>query len=151
MELVSDQLKRLAEIAWKGGLRGRSLEKHSLMVPFSECLDQLSHHSKALDEEAIRASINMEIFEYLKRTAQEGYKPGARKRQAIKEFVDTFFDGLYGGVYERNKALFLNDERRLRSAYLFYLWEQIPHKGESQSEEFAIDEPDGPDAEAASA
>ncbi len=151
VELVSDQLKRLSEIAWKGGLRGRSLEKHSLMVPFSECLDQLSHHSKALDEEAIRASINMEIFEYLKRTAQEGYKPGARKRQAIKEFVDTFFDGLYGGVYERNKALFLNDERRLRSAYLFYLWEQIPHKGESQSEEFAIDEPDGPDAEAASA
>ncbi|HEY7348053.1 MAG TPA: type I-D CRISPR-associated protein Cas10d/Csc3 [Ktedonobacterales bacterium] len=144
---VSDQLQQLATIAWAGGLRGRSLEKHSLMVPFNECLNQLSHPSKAFDEAAIRATINMEIFEYLKRTAKEGYKPGARKREAIRAFVDTFFDGLYGGVYDRNKALFLNDERRLRSAYLFYIWERIPHKGENLPEDSIIDEPDEPDSE----
>lgn len=149
---VSDQLKHLADIAWTGGLRGRSLEKHSLMVPFNECLNQLSHPSKAFDEAAIRATINMEIFEYLKRTASEGYKPGARKRQAVKDFVDRFFDGLYQGVYARNKAVFLNDERRLRSAYLFYLWERIPHKGESLPEEAPLDdEPDEPETTETSA
>jgi CRISPR-associated protein Csc3 len=127
VEQVSSQLKRLAGIAWLNGLRGRSLEKHSLMVPFDECMNQLSHTSQAFetDEDAIRATAITEIFEYLKRIAPEGYKPGAKKQQACEEFVDIFFTGLYRGVYQGSKPRLLNDERRLRAAFLFYLRKQI--------------------------
>ncbi|GIV97914.1 MAG: hypothetical protein KatS3mg057_2571 [Herpetosiphonaceae bacterium] len=135
VEKVSTQLKRLAEIAWTSGLRGRSLEKHSLMVPLDECFSQLNHPSKAFDEEALRAATVTEIFEYLKRTAQEGRRPGARKWNAVKMFVNTFFDGLYHGVYGGSKQHLLNDERRLRSAFFFYIQERIARKEPPPAEE----------------
>lgn len=138
---VSTQLKQLAEIAWTKRLRGRSLEKHSLMVPFDECLRQLGHPSKAFDDEAVRAATVIEIFEYLRRTAGEGYTPGGPKRAAVKTFVDLFFDGLFHGVYGGKRQLLLNDERRLRSAFLFYILEQSTRKAAAPAEAPEAPEP----------
>ena len=150
---VSDQLKRLAEIAWANGLRGRSLEKHSIMVPFDECLNQLSHTSQAFesDEDAIRATTITEIFEYLKRIAPEGYKPGAKKQNACEEFVEVFFSGLYRGVYQGSKARLLNDERRLRAAFLFYLRKQIQAYFEARKRGGVVEDDNDPQLEGESA
>ena len=43
-------------------------------------------------------------------------------------FVETFFSGVLDGVYSGNVRKLLADEKLLRSAFLFYVREQIPRK-----------------------
>ncbi|MCD6302942.1 MAG: hypothetical protein J7M15_05390, partial [Anaerolineae bacterium] len=67
--------------------------------------------------------------------AEEQYKPGRRKWEATKAFVGAFFADLLDGVYHGNVRRLLADEKLLRSAFLFYVREQIPHKREGESDE----------------
>jgi len=128
MAQLSTQLQRLAEIAWKNGLRGRSLERSSLLYPVGEVLAKLSHPGGHVDREALKAAAAQDIFDHLYRIADDRYKPGRKKSEAIKQFVDIWFNDVVEGVYGGNLRKLLADEKLIRSAFLFYVREQIPRK-----------------------
>lgn len=127
MTKLSEELQKLAEIAWSGGLRGRSLRKNSLMTPLDEILTKLNTRSEETDVELLRAATIEDIFEHMERISKE-YRPGRTKWEATEDFVNGFFDDVYQGVYKGNLRKLLADEKLLRSAYLFYVREQIPSK-----------------------
>jgi hypothetical protein len=133
MAELSEHLQRLAEIAWHNGLRGRSLEKSALLFPVSEVFQKLNHPSGVADRETLKASTAQDIFDHLTRIADERYKPGRKKWEATKSFVDGWFDDVLDEVYAGNQRKLLNDEKLIRSAYHFYIREQIPRK-EAQAE-----------------
>lgn len=128
MAELSKALERLAQIAWEGRLRGRSLRKNSLMAPLDEIFKKLGHHSEAADIEVLRAATVEDIFEHLERIADKQYRPGQRKWEATEAFVNGFFNNIYGGVYGGKLRKLLADEKLIRSAYMFYIREQIPGK-----------------------
>ncbi len=134
MTELSQQLQKLAEIAWQGGLRGKTLKKNSLMTALDHVFVKLNQRSQAFDDEALKAIIAEDIFEYLERIADEQYAPGKRKMGYASEFVNLFFDQVYHGVYQGNRARLLADEKLLRSAFMFYMRQQIPTK-QQESEE----------------
>jgi CRISPR-associated protein Csc3 len=134
MAELSTHLQKLAEISWQGGLRGKSLKKNSLMTPLDEIFKKLNLRSATLDEAALQAVIAEDIFEYLERIADEQYAPGKRKMNAASEFVDTFFRDVLHGVYQNNLAKLLTEEKQLRSAFMFYMRQQIPAKQAEQTE-----------------
>jgi CRISPR-associated protein Csc3 len=127
MAKLSEELEKLAEIAWNGGLRGRSLRKNALLMPLDEIFTKLNSHSDEADVELLRAATIEDIFEHLERIADE-YRPGRKKWEATEDFVNGFFDSIYRGVYGGKLQKLLADEKLLRSAYMFYVREQIPRK-----------------------
>ena len=137
MAELSKHLEKLAETAWQGGLRGKSLKKNSLIMPLDEVFQKLNMGSSAFDEAALRAVIIEDIFEYLERIAEE-YTPGRRKMTAATEFVDVFFRDVFHSSYQGNRTRLLAEEKMLRSAYMFYIRQQIhskqPDSIESQSQ-----------------
>jgi CRISPR-associated protein Csc3 len=128
MAELSDELENLAEIAWSGGVRGRSLRKNSLVMPLDEVFTKLNIRSEETDVELLRAAAIEDIFAHLKRIADKRYPAGQKKWDAVTDFVNGFFDDIYQGVYKGNLRKLLADEKLLRSAYLFYVREQIPSK-----------------------
>ncbi len=126
-------LEHLAEIAWKGGLRGRSLKKNSLMAPLDEVFAKLGHQSESADLNALRAATIEDIFEHLERITEQQYRPGQRKWDATRNFVDTFYTEVFANVYGGKLHKLLADEKLIRSAYMFYIREQIPRKSDQES------------------
>jgi CRISPR-associated protein Csc3 len=135
MAQLSTQLQRLAEIAWKDGLRGRSLEKSALLYPVSEVFAKLSHSGGHMDRDALKAAAVQDIFDHLYRIADDRYKPGRKKWEATKQFVDVWFDDVLEGVYGGNLRKLLADEKLIRSAFLFYVRGQIPSKQNQATKE----------------
>jgi CRISPR-associated protein Csc3 len=133
MTLLSEKLKQLAVIAWDAKIKGSSLKKNSLMAPLDEIFKKLNQRSQAFDTLALIAVICEDIFEYLDRIAAEPYKPGKKKREAISQFVNLFFEQVYDGIYKGSTAKILADEKMLRSAFLFYLRQQIPNKKQTET------------------
>jgi len=131
MAQLSTELQRLAEIAWKSRLRGRSLEKSALLYPVGEVFAKLSHATSNVDRDALQAAVVQDIFDHLYRIAEDQYKPGKTKWEAIKRFVDIWFKDVLEGVYGGNLRKMLADEKLIRSAFLFYVREQIPSKTKS--------------------
>ncbi len=134
MEKLSTHLQRAAEIAWKGHIRGRTLERSSLIYPVAEVFAKLSHAGGHADLEVLKAAVVQDIFEHLYRIAEGEYKPGQKRWEAIKRFVDVWFDDILGKVYDGNLRKMLADEKLIRSAYLFYVQEQIPRKESDTTE-----------------
>ena len=134
MTELSTQLQRLAEIAWREGLRGRSLEKSSLLYPTSEVFAKLARSGGQVDREALKAAAAQDIFDHLYRIAPDEYKPGKKKREATKQFVDIWFNDVLDGIYGGSLRKLLADEKLIRSAFLFYVREQIPRKSDQKVE-----------------
>jgi CRISPR-associated protein Csc3 len=82
--------------------------------------------------ELLRAAAVEDIFEHLERIAEAQYKPGKKKWRAAQDFVNGFFDDVYEGVYGGKIQKLLADEKLIRSAYMFYIREEIPRKSEEQ-------------------
>jgi len=127
-EKTMEQLEALARMAWTGRIIGRSLERNSLLKPFDMLLEGLEKKPAAFGLDTLRAQLTEDIFRHLEAIASEEYKPGRTKREKVKAYVDAFFDGLLGQVYQGNANKLLADSKPLRSAYLFYIREQIPTK-----------------------
>ena len=72
MAKLSEQLQRLAEIAWRNGLRGRSLEKSALLFPVSEVFQKLNYAAGTADLETLKAAAAQDIFEHLALDQQPG-------------------------------------------------------------------------------
>jgi CRISPR-associated protein Csc3 len=137
MAELSDHLQQLATIAWQRHLRGKSLKKNSLVMPLDEIFQKLGQSSGTFDEAALKAVIVEDIFEYLDRIADE-YHPGRRAMEAATEFVDIFFSDIVNGVYRGNRTRLLADEKPLRSAFMFYMRQQIPRKSGKPGEDEGI-------------
>lgn len=127
-------LEHLAELAWEGHIRGRNLERNSLIKPFDMVLDALEERSAAFGEDTLRAQLVEDIFRHLEVITPDAYRVGRTKREKVKAFVAQFFDGVLRDVYGGSIPRLLSDKRHLRSAYLFYLREQIP-SGEAATSE----------------
>ena len=141
MAELSTQLRRLAEIAWKNGIRGRSLEKSALLYPVSEVFVKLNHSTAHVDRDTLKAATVQDIFDHLCRIADERYRPGRKKWEATSKFVDIWFDDVLDGVYGGKLRKLLADEKLIRSAFLFYVREQIPHKqSQATAEEPEVEE-----------
>lgn len=139
MAELSDHLQQLAEIAWRSHLRGKSLKKNSLVMPLDEVFQKIGQSSGMFDEAALKAVIVEDIFEYLDRIADK-YPAGRRTMEAATEFVDVFFREVVNGIYRANRARLLADEKQLRSAFMFYMRQQIPFKPSKSNEDEAINE-----------
>jgi len=137
MTQLSTHLQRLAEVAWQNGLRGRSLEKSALLYPVDEVFAKLSHTNPHVDREALRAAAVQDIFDHLSRIAGDQYKPGKKKWEATKQFVDIWFDDVLEGVYGSNLRKLLADEKLIRSTFLFYVREQIRRRSDQEVENIA--------------
>ncbi len=122
------ELKTLAQIAWDAKIKGETLRRNSLLKPLDMILEKLSHRSEMLDLEVIKAALVEDIFAHLERIASEQYKPGATKRERIKQYVDQFFTGVLDKGFKGDINKLLADEKTIRSAYLFYVKEQIGSK-----------------------
>lgn len=141
MTELSEQLVRLAEMAWRNRLLGRTLKKSSLLFPVAEIFQKLSYAGGIADTEALKAAATQEIFDHLERIADDRYKPGRKKLDATKEFVNGWFDDVVEGVYHGNRRKFLGDEKIIRSAYHFYIRQQIPRKSSEGEELDQVDLP----------
>jgi CRISPR-associated protein Csc3 len=134
MTQLSEQLQRAAEMAWKNGLRGRTLERSSLLYPVNEVFAKLNQSGGHVDREALKAAAAQDIFDHLYRIAPDPYKPGQKKQKATRQFVDVWFDDVLEGVYGGNMRKLLADEKLIRSAFLFYVREQISQKKTKQAD-----------------
>ena len=82
--------------------------------------------------------------------SNQEYRPGRKKWEATRQFVDGWFDNVLGEVYAGNLRRLLGDEKLIRSAYHFYIREQIPSKT-PETEELEVEPFDEePDAVSAS-
>lgn len=140
MTQLNIQLQRLAQIAWQSGLRGRTLEKSALLFPLDDVLQKIARLGGAADIETLKAAAVQDIFDHLSRIADDRYKPGRKKWEAVKLFVDGWFDGVLGGVYGGNYRKLLSDEKLLRSAYHFYVREQIVAKTPAGQDDLSSDD-----------
>ncbi len=127
------QLQQLAEMAWDAHIIGRSLERNSLLKPFDMLLDGLESKSEAFGLDTLHAQLVEDIFRHLEAIASEEYKPGRTKREKVKAYVGLFFNGVLATAYHGNITRLLADTKSLRSAYLFYVREQIPVKEKPSS------------------
>ncbi|MBX7237233.1 MAG: type I-D CRISPR-associated protein Cas10d/Csc3 [Caldilineales bacterium] len=127
-ESSMQQLESLAQVAWADHIIGRSLERNSLLKPFDMLLEGLERKPAVFGFDTLRAQLSEDIFRHLEAIASEEYKPGRTKREKVKAYVDLFFDGVLAEAYRGNVSKLLADSKGLRSAYLFYIREQIPTK-----------------------
>jgi len=128
-ETAMKQLEDLAVAAWRDHIVGRNIQnRNSLIKPFDMLLGGLEKKSEAFGLDTLRAQLTEDIFRHLEAIASEEYKPGRTKREKVKAYVDLFFDGVLGQAYRSNFTKLLSDSKALRSAYLFYVREQIPVK-----------------------
>jgi len=133
-EQVIETIERLAQLAWDGNLKGKSLEKNSLMTPLDECFTKIQQKEAPIDDGTLRAAIAQDIYEYLGRIRETGMV-GRTTQVKVNAFVDAFFDDLLGRVYQNNRQRLLNDEKLIRSAFLFHVRELLAARSVEKSAE----------------
>lgn len=136
MAAVSNYLKEMAVLAWQGGLRGKSLERNSLLFPLNTIFDYLRRDVAAFDREAQQAVLAEYIFDYLERIREH---VGQRQADNATAFVALFYrllDDIFQGKVNRA----LDMEKDLKAAFLYYVRSQIKQavdKKQNQGQEVA--------------
>jgi CRISPR-associated protein Csc3 len=137
-EQMDQIIRRLAQLAWEGNLKGQSLEKNSLMTPLDHCFEKLQLWQEPMDKESVRAATITDIYSYLERIREKGMV-GRETQLKAKAFVDIFFDELLGAIYKENRSRLLTDEKFIRSAFLFHIREQVAKASEARKEREAAE------------
>ncbi len=132
-EKMNQVIQRLAQLAWEGNLKGKSLEKNSLMMPLDHCFEKLQQWQEPLDKETLRAVAATDIYSYLERIREKNMV-GRETQIKAKAFVDAFFDELLGTTYKENRSRLLTDEKLIRSAFLFHIREQVAKASDAKKE-----------------
>lgn len=128
MATLSEALQEITAHAWQYRIIGKTLRRSSLLSPYQEVFNKLNELGGHADPDAMIAATAQDIFDHLSRIADEQYKPGFTKLDAIETYVRLWYDLVLGEVYQGSLQKLLADEKLLRSAYLFYLQAQIPRK-----------------------
>lgn len=124
------ELETMAVYAAQNRLQGPSRQRNSLLKPLDiilEELDRCPEPDNPNEIALVRAGTKRMIFDYLDRIADTDYKPGRTKQEKINHYVDLFFDEVLGKAHGGKVNKLLDRERLLRSAYLFYFSEALPH------------------------
>lgn len=141
MQALSTHLQELARIAWKNGLRGRSLKKNSLLTAITEAFDKLAqvHPGSPLDTELVQAAAASDLAQHVARIrTQQNRIAGAKLWEASANFMDYFFEHIYAEAYQKRLARLLADRKLILSAfYLYMLQELAESKARKQEHELA--------------
>ena len=133
-DTIMSHIKELARIAWEGRLKGDSLKDNSLAKPLDVAFDSLERwQSEHETEEEARAIMSKEVARAIERLAPKFY--GAKKLENISQFVTVLFDQIYKGVYQGNLLNLLENRKRIRSGYLYFITEMIPKRDRDKEEQ----------------
>ena len=133
-DTIMSHIKELARIAWEGRLKGDSLKDHSLAKPLDVAFDSLERwQSEHETEEEARAIMSKEVARAIERLAPKFY--GAKKLENISQFVTVLFDQIYKGTYQGNLLNLLENRKRIRSGYLYFITEMIPKRDRDKEEQ----------------
>lgn len=133
-ESIMSHIKELARIAWEGRLKGDSLKDNALAKPLDVAFDSLERwqHERETEEEA-RAIMSKDIARAIERLDPRFF--GATKLENISQFVKVLFDQIYKEVYRGNLFDLLENRKRIRSGYLYFITEMIPKRDREKEEQ----------------
>ena len=131
---IMAHIKELARVAWEGRLKGASLKDNSLAKPLDVAFDsferwQVEHET----EEEARAIMSKEVARAIERLDPKFF--GAKKLENISQFITVLFDQIYKGVYQNNLLNMLENRKRIRSGYLYFITEMIPRRDREKEEQ----------------
>ena len=132
-ELTMSHIKELARIAWEGRLKGDSLKDNSLAKPLDVAFDSLERWNERESEEEARAIMSKDIARAIERLDPRFY--GVTKLENISQFVKVLFDQMYKEVYQGNLFDLLENRKRIRSGYLYFITEIIPKRDREKEEQ----------------
>ncbi len=128
MQALSTHLQELARIAWKGGLRGRSLKKNSLLTSITEAFDKLAqvHPGSPLDRNLLQAAAATDLAQHVERVRkQDNRGAGEKLWNSSSEFMDYFFTNIYIEAYQERLARLLADRKIILSAFYLYMLNEL--------------------------
>ena len=136
-DTIMSHIKELARIAWEGRLKGESLKDNSLAKPLDVAFDSLERwQSKYETEEEARAIMSKEVaraIERIERLNKQFFV--VKKLENISQFITVLFDHIYKGVYQGNLLNLLENRKRIRSGYLYFITEMIPKRDRDKEEQ----------------
>ena len=133
-EPIMSHIKELARIAWEGRLKGDSLKDNALAKPLDVAFDSLERWQPEREtEEEARAIMSKDIARAIERLDQRFF--GATKLDKISQFVKVLFDRIYKDVYQGNLFDLLENRKRIRSGYLYFITEMIPKRDKEKEEQ----------------
>ena len=133
-DTIMSHIKELARIAWEGRLKGESLKDNSLAKPLDVAFDSLERwQSKYETEEEARAIMSKEVARAIERLNKQFF--GVKKLENISQFITVLFDHIYKGVYQGNLLNLLENRKRIRSGYLYFITEMIPKRDRDKEEQ----------------
>ena len=133
-EPIMSHIKELARIAWEGRLKGDSLKDNSLAKPLDVAFDSLERwQSERETPEEARAIMSKEIARAIERLDPRFF--GATKLENISQFVKVLFDQIYKGVYQGNLLDLIENRKRIRAGYLYFITEMIPKRDKEREEQ----------------
>ncbi len=133
-DLIMSYIKELARIAWEGRLKGDSLKDNSLAKPLDVAFDSLERWQLEREtEEEARAIMSKEVARAIERLDPRFF--GATKLENISQFVKVLFDSVYKDVYQGNLFDLLENRKRIRSGYLYFITEMIPRRDREKEEQ----------------
>ena len=133
-DTIMSHIKELARIAWEGRLKGESLKDNSLAKPLDVAFDSLERwQSEHETEEEARAIMSKEVARAIERLNKQFF--GVKKLENISQFVTVLFDQIYKGVYQGNLLNLLENRKRIRAGYLYFITEMIPKRDRDKEEQ----------------
>lgn len=133
-ESIMSHIKELARIAWEGRLKGDSLKDNSLAKSLDVAFDSLERWQLEREtEEEARAIMSKDIARAIERLDPRFF--GATKLENISQFVKVLFDSVYKDVYQGNLFDLLENRKRIRSGYLYFITEMIPKRDREKEEQ----------------
>lgn len=133
-DTIMSHIKELARIAWEGRLKGESLKDNSLAKPLDVAFDSLERwQSEHETEEEARAIMSKEVARAIERLNKRFF--GVKKLENISQFVTVLFDQIYKGVYQGNLLNLLENRKRIRSGYLYFITQMIPKPDRDKEEQ----------------
>ncbi|MCY4568171.1 MAG: type I-D CRISPR-associated protein Cas10d/Csc3 [Candidatus Poribacteria bacterium] len=133
-DTIMSHIKELARIAWEGRLKGESLKDNSLAKPLDVAFDSLERwQSEHETEEEARAIMSKEVARAIERLNKQFF--GVKKLENISQFVTVLFDHIYKGVYQGNLLNLLENRKRIRAGYLYFITEMIPKRERDKEEQ----------------
>ncbi len=135
-EPLMAHIKELACIAWEGRLKGTSLKDHALAKPLDIAFDSLERwqrEGKRETEEEVRAIMSKQIARAIERLDKQFF--GTKKLENISQFVTVFFDQIYKDIYQENLYDLLENRKRIRAGYLYFITEMIPKRDREKEEQ----------------
>ena len=138
-EPIMSHIKELARIAWEGHLRGTGRKDNALAKPLDVAFDCLNQWNKErFTPEDIRAFMAKEIARAIERLTPSQFLTETRRERILQqsiEFVDVLFNQLYNNIYRCKLNELVEDHRKIRSTYIFYVHTEMISKQGKEKEE----------------